>query len=152
MNNAFSAFKIIHSALLIGQLLFIGIMLYLVYSNIITTPFTGNDKALQVAAVLFSALAFFAGNHILKKRSAALRDNTVISPKERFEKYRAACIMQWALLEGAALFCGICFFLSGNYAFLVLAAALILFFALQTPGKSKTASQSGLSIDEIDLL
>lgn len=151
-SNAFSVFKIVHRALLTGQLLFMGVMFYLLYNKIITPPFAGNDRMLQLAAVGVAAIAFFAGNNIFKKRLAALRDTTNLTAKERFEKYRAACIILWAMLETAALLNGVCFFLSGNYAFLVLGGLLILFFVAMAPDKNKTAMQAGLSAEEIDLL
>jgi hypothetical protein len=150
--NAFSAFKLVHRALLTGQVLFIGIMFYLVYSKSIVPPLAAQDKIFQVIAIIIAAAAFFAGNTVFKKRLAAIRDGAAISVKEKFEKYRSACIVQWALLEGAALFCGICFLLTGNYAFLALAAVLILLFAMQVPDKAKMALQSGLSITDIDEL
>ena len=51
---------------------------------------------------------------IKKERWEAL----TLEAQEKFAKYRAACIMQWAMIEGPCLFCCICFFLVGNYAFL----------------------------------
>jgi hypothetical protein len=150
--NEFYTFKIVHRALLIGQVLFLGVMFYLLYSKTVIPPLTAQDKIFQVIAILFAAIAFFAGNAVFKKRLAAIRDGAGISVKEKFEKYRSASIVRWALLEGAALFCGICFFLTGNYAFLGLALVVILLFAMQFPDKTKMALQSGLSIMDTDEL
>lgn len=151
-SNAFSAFKIVHLALLIGQLLFMGAMFYLLYNKIIIPPFAGKDRMLQLAAVGVAAIAFFAGNNIFKKRLATLKDAASLTAKERFEKYRAACIILWAMLETAALLSGICFFLSGNYAFLILGSLQILFFTAMRPDKNKAAVQAGLSAEEVDSL
>jgi hypothetical protein len=150
--SSFTAFKIVHRALLIGQVLFIGVMFYMVYSKTLVPPLAAQDKIFQVIAILFAATAFFAGNTVFKKRMAAIRDGAAVSTKEKFEKYRAACIVQWALLEGAALFSGICFFLTSNYAFLALATTLILLFAMQAPNKTKAALQLGLGITDMDEL
>lgn len=150
--SAFSAFKWVHRAMLIGQVLFIGVMGYLVYSKKIVNPLKEQDKIFQVIAILVAAIAFLGGNWVVKIKLAAVRDGAAISIKEKFEKYRSACIIQWALLEGAALFCGICFFLTGNYAFLGLAAVLILLFALQFPDKTKIALQLGLNSMDTDEL
>jgi len=151
-NSAFAVFKIMHRAMLAGQLLFTGAMFYLVYSKKIIPPLPGQDKILQVMAILFAAFAFFGGNSIVKRKLSAIRENTGVSVKEKFEKYRSAAVFQWALLEGAVLFCGVCFFLAGNYAFLALAAVLILLFTMQVPDKSKIALQSGLSITDLEEL
>jgi len=72
--------------------------------------------------------------------------------QEKFAKYRAACIMQWAMIEGPCLFCCICFFLVGNYAFLALAAVLLLLFGMLAPVKIKAALQLGLSIADMEEL
>lgn len=152
MNSAFSAFKIMHRALLVGQLLFLGIMFYLGYSKRTIPPLAEQDKVFQVIAIIFAAIAFFAGISLFKKKVTALKDDLNITTKEKFEKYRSACIIQWALLEGACLFCGICFFLTGNYAFLALAGMLLLLFIMQAPSKDKMALQLGLSIADIDAL
>jgi len=71
---------------------------------------------------------------------------------QKFEVYRAASLVQWALLEGPAIFCLICFFLTGNYAFLGLALVLIILFFLLGPTRTKIAFQLGLSEDERDSL
>lgn len=149
---AFSVLKTVHLAMLFGQLLFISILFYLVYSKKAIPPLAEQDRIFQVIAILFAGLAFFIGFNIFKKRLAVIRDKVHLTTMEKFDKYRSACIIQWALLEGAALFCGICFFLTGNYAFLALAALLILFFAMQVPHKNKTAQQLGLGTDDIDAL
>lgn len=155
MNNAgpaFSSFKIMHRAMFIGQLVFLGVLFFLVYRKMVSPPLAAQDKIFQVIAVVFSAVAFFAGNELFKKRLAAIKDDIDLTLKGKFEKYRSACIIQWALLEGAVLFSGICFFLAGNYAFLALAAVLALLFMLQAPDKNKMALQLGLSSADVEAL
>lgn len=150
--SAFSAFKLVHRALLFGQLLFIGAMFYLLYGKIANPPLAGQDRTLQVIAILFSAIAFFAGNTIFRKKITAIRESSGSTVQGKFEKYRSACILQWALYEGAALFCGICLFLTGNYAFLALAVLLVFFFAVQAPDKNKMAQQLELSTADMETL
>ncbi len=69
--------------------------------------------------------------------------------KEKFEQYRAASILQWALIEGPALFSIVGFFLTGNYAFLALLLAIIFLFAMTAPSKLKIQLQ--LQLNEADL-
>ena len=155
MNNAspaFSTFKIMHRAMFIGQLVFLCVLFFLVYRKMVSPPLVAQDKLFQVIAIVFSAVAFFAGNELFKKRLAVIKDDIGTTIKEKFEKYRSACIIQWALLEGAVLFCGICFFLAGNYAFLALAAVLALLFLMQMPDKNKMALQLGLTIADVETL
>ncbi len=149
---AFSAFKIIHRAMVIGQLLFIAVLFFLLYSKAVEPPLADQDKIFQIIAIVFAAVAFFLGGNIFKKKLLSIREGMNLTIKERFEKYRSACIVQWALLEGAILFCGICLFLTGNYAFSALAALLILLFVMLAPNKNKMALQLGLSATDMDEL
>lgn len=105
-------------------------MFFLVYRKEVTPPLAALDKAFQVIAIVFSSLAFFAGNELFKRRLAAIKEDIDSTVQEKFEKYRSACTIQWALLEVAVLFCGICFSLVGNYSFLALAGVLALLFML----------------------
>jgi hypothetical protein len=151
--GAFAALKIVHTAMLAGQLLFIAILFFLAYSKKIAPALPEMDKILQIVAVLLSATGFFLGTNIFKKKLLAIRDDVNNnSVQEKFAKYRVACFMQWAMLEGPCLFCCICFFLVGNYAFLALAAVLVLLFGLLAPVKIKTALQLGLSLTDMEEL
>jgi hypothetical protein len=145
----FAVFKLMHRIMAIGQLLFLAIMFFLVYSKTTIPPLTEEDKTFQVVAIVLSAAAFFAGNNLFKKKINEIGD-AALPLKEKFERYRSACILQWALLEGAILFSGTCFFLTGNYAFLALGGMLILLFLLQAPNKTKMALQTGMSLAEAE--
>jgi hypothetical protein len=67
------------------------------------------------------------------------------SVQQKFDLYKGTAILQWALLEGPVLLCIICFLLSGNYALLVLAAVLVICFAMLAPTRTKLAFQLNLS-------
>lgn len=148
--SRFSAFRIVHRGMFIGQLVFLGVLCFFVYRKITVPALVEYDKTLQVISLLFSAAGLFAGNMIFKRRIAAIRENTNASVKEKFEMYRAASIIQWALLEAAVLFCGICFLLVGNYSFLALALLLAVIFFMLGPGKMKIALQTGINPAEAE--
>ena len=147
--NSLKALNIIHKAMLAGQILFAAVCFYIVFSKI-QIIFMGEymDKVLQVMAITFSAAGFFTGSFVFKKKLQQARD-TPAGGKEKFSMYRSACILQWAFLEGPSLFGIICFFLTGNYGFIVLSAVLMLLFAMLAPSKIKIAFQLGLSEDEL---
>ncbi len=151
MNNgsAIKALTIIHKVLLVGQILFIAICIFLVSAKMIDPASEEMDRIFQVIALVFSAAGFFAGATIFKNKILLLR-NMQADVKEKFLLYRSACIFQWALMEGPCLFCIVCFFLTGNYAFVALASVLILLFAMQAPSKVKIAFHLGLRGDELD--
>ncbi|MEP6748157.1 MAG: hypothetical protein ABJB86_10565, partial [Bacteroidota bacterium] len=74
------------------------------------------------------------------------------SAVEKLNDYRTAAIIKWAMIEGAALFAIICFMITRNYAFIALAFALIIFFALQAPSKLKLMLQLQISESEFATL
>jgi len=150
--NAFYVFSFIHKAMLVGQLLFMAVLFYLVYSKMLVPPLAEYDKMVQVTALLFTAAALYAGFILFKKKLALINDNPLAGVKEKFEKYRGASMLQWGLTEAPVLFCGICFFITGNYALLALAAVPFLYFVSLAPAKEKTAVQLDISSSELDEL
>jgi ABC-type xylose transport system permease subunit len=151
MNNGsgIKALTIIHKVLLVGQILFIAICFFLVSAKMMEPVEEELDRIFQVVALVISGAGFFVGVTLFKKKILLLR-NMEADAKEKFSLYRAACIFQWALMEAPCLFCIVCFFLTGNYAFVALAAVLILLFAMQAPSKVKIAFHLGLRDDELE--
>ena len=142
---------ILHKALLMGQVVFATACIFLVYTKTKSSPAEELDRTLQVVAIVLSAAGFFTGTSLFKKKLVQIRD-TQADAKEKFSMYRSACIIQWALIEGPCLFTIIGFFLTGNYAFIALAAVLILLFTMMGPSKAKIALQLGLSAAEMEEL
>ncbi len=149
--NGLKALNMIHKAMLIGQIIFAGICFYLLYSKTLPPGMEELDRALQVTAVILAATGFFIGASLFKKRLLLARGLDAPAA-DKFLIYRSACIIQWALLEGPSLFCIIGFFLTGNYAFLLLSGTLIILFAMITPTKMKVAFQLGISEEELSEL
>jgi len=149
--NALKALNIIHKALMTGQILFASVCIYLNYSKTIEPQAQELDRVLQVVALIITAGGIFAGMSIFKKKLLQAREMQV-SAKEKFDQYRLACIVQWALLEGPSLFCIICFFLTGNYAFLALMAVVLFLFTITVPSKLKVLMQLQISEAELDEL
>jgi uncharacterized membrane protein YbhN (UPF0104 family) len=150
--GAFAALKITHNAMLAGQILFVAVLFYLGYTREKLPTLSNLDKILQAAAIALAAMAFFFGGTFFKKKLADIKRNEKAGTKEKLDKYKTASIVQWAMLEGACLFCGVSFFITGNYAFLALALVLMLIFGMLAPIKSKIAFQLGLGISDIEEL
>ena len=140
---------ILHRAMLLGQILFAAIAFFLKYTNNFPSSFTQQDKLLQVIAIAISFAGFFIGSSLFKRRITQARDS-LNDIKEKAGAYRSASIIQWALLEGPSLFCIICFLLVGNYAFLALSAALMLWFFLTGPSKTKAMLLLRLNEEEME--
>ena len=143
--------NIIHKALMTGQILFASVCIYLIYSKSVLPMANDLDKILQVVALALTAGGIFAGMKFFKKKLMQIREMQTAA-KEKFDLYRRSCIVQWALLEGPSIFCIICFFLTGNYAFLALMLVVLFLFAMMAPSKVKVLLQLQLSEAELDNL
>jgi hypothetical protein len=149
--NALKALNIIHKALMTGVILFASVCAYLIYSKTILPATKELDKILQVVALVLTAVSIFAGMNIFKKKITQIREMETAA-KEKFDIYRSACIIQWALLEGPSLFCIACFFITGNYAFLALILVILFLFAATAPSKNKLLLQLQITEAELDEL
>ena len=139
--------RILHLALLAGQCMFLAMVVFVATRNTTSPVSLQTDKILQVIALLVSFAAVFGSMTLFKKKLLKIND-TAENITEKTTQYRAANILQWAMLEGASLFSVICFFLTGNYSFAALAIALIVFFAILIPSKIKMMLQLRLSEEE----
>ena len=147
--NGLKALSVIHRALMMGQILFASVCIYLIYSNAVLPLANDLDKILQVVALALTAGGIFAGMTLFKKKLMQIREMQT-GAKEKFDLYRSACIIQWALLEGPSIFCIICFFITGNYAFLALVLVVLFLFAMTAPSKVKILLQLQISESELD--
>lgn len=141
--------NIIHKALMTGQILFAAVCAYLIYSKSVLPSASDLDKVLQVVALIATAGGIFAGMNFFKKKLLEIREMQT-GAREKFDQYRKACIVQWALLEGPSIFCIICFFVTGNYAFLALVLIMLFLFAMTAPSKRKILLQLQMSEAELD--
>jgi hypothetical protein len=149
--NALKALNILHKALMAGQILFASVCAYLIYSQSVLPGAKELDKVLQVVALVLTSAGIFAGMSFFKKKLMQIREMETAA-KEKFDLYRSACILQWALMEGPSIFCIICFFLTGNYAFLAIVLVVIFLFAMTAPSKNKIQLQLQISESELDEL
>lgn len=140
-----------HMALMMGQILFASVSIYLIYSKTVLPSGTHLDRVLQVVALVITAGGIFAGTWFFKKKLLQLREMQN-DAKGKFNIYRLACIVQWVLLEGPSIFCIICFFLTGNYAFLAVVVVILFLFAMLAPLKVKVLLQLQISDAELDEL
>jgi len=146
---AFKILNILHKGLMMGQVFFSGICIYLVYTNTILPGAKELDKTLQVAALIITAGGIYGGMTFFKKKLLQIR-TIQADAKEKFALYRTACLIQWALLEAPSILCTICFFLKGNYAFLALVLVILFIFVMTAPSKLKMQLQLQISEAELE--
>jgi hypothetical protein len=149
--NALKSLNILHKALLMGQVFFAAVCVFMIYTKAAEPALKEIEKILQVAALVMTVGGIFAGMAVLKKKLFQIREMQA-DADAKFSLYRSALILQWALLEGPSIFCIICFFLTGNYAFLALAIVIMFVFVITAPSKNKILTQLQISETELDEL
>ena len=145
------ALRTIHLALLAGQCLLLAIMVFLVAQEKMGGMYKELDKPLQVFALLAALAGSFFSMRMFRKRLAGINANTIYA-QQKTVQYRVASIVQWVITEFAVMFTIICFFVTGNYSFAVLAGCMVFYFALQAPSKIKLMLQLQLTEQEADNL
>jgi len=145
------ALSIIHLALLLGQVFFTLISLFLIYSknSSSSSSLQQYSQQLIILCIILGFAGYLVGKNLFRKKLEQINGN-VKSVPEKFNDYRSACITRWALLEAPSLFSLILFFLTGNYIILVVGVAIILLFFTTRPSLQKVASDLGISETEIE--
>jgi hypothetical protein len=146
--NAFKSLQTIFYALLCGQILFLLVAFFLIKKDIFIASKKDLENIFLPVLVIVALLCMVSGNKIFKARLQKLSSVNPITA--RFSEYRAASLVRWALLEGPCLFAIICFMLTANYFFILIAILILFFFGSTVPAKNKVANDMGISTDELD--
>ncbi len=149
-SNTLRYLRMLHMALLVGQLLFAGIAVYLKYTNATPSALAHLDNTLQVVALLLCFGGYLGGSFVAKRNRQRALDG-VLDVQAKAEGYRSASIIQWALLEGPSLFSIISFLLTGNIAFLALSATMMFLLLMAAPSKMKVMLLYRLNEREMEM-
>jgi archaellum biogenesis protein FlaJ (TadC family) len=138
-------YKILLYVLVVAMLL----SFLLVQFNILE-PMVGvaTDRMLQVVAVLYCFAAVFVGLQLFRRKLERIRVDSQ-TPREKLNQYKSASLLQWSLMESAAIFSILCYLLTGNWAFLALAFTLLVLFGGLNPFKHKVMIQLRLSEQDV---
>jgi hypothetical protein len=126
---------VIWAALVIGQVFFCLISVYLVKYGEMKVDQPDLTKILLYIVPIMAIICVFSSSYIFKLRLIALKDKTDLNAK--FIDYRSALIVRWALLEGPSFFAIVSYLLTGNYFLLSLSMLIIIFFILIMPNKAR---------------
>jgi hypothetical protein len=137
---------IIHGALLLGQLMIIGFLLFLNQSYL-NKHFFGDNKNLIIVMPIAVSVGFYLGRYLFLNKIESAKNMPTLD--EKINEYLGASIVQYALLEGPSLLSAILFFLTGGYYFLLGSLVMIIRFVLIRPSKQKAIDDLGLFGDEI---
>ncbi|GAB2673858.1 hypothetical protein GCM10027036_29100 [Flavihumibacter cheonanensis] len=106
------------------------------------------DRLLQVVAVLYCFAAVFAGLQLFRRKLEQIKTSDSTA-REKLNRFKSASILQWGLMESAAIFSTLCYLLTGNWAFLALSFTLLVIFGGLNPFKHKVMIQLRLSEQEV---
>jgi hypothetical protein len=135
---------IIHSALLIGQVLFGVVTFYITNSTVINLNPAGDVYFYIVP--LFFVIGMLAGSFIFKQHVAKLADKNALP--EKLSDYQTALIIKYALTEGTSLFGIVVYLLTGNLLYLIFTGLNILYFIWMRPTKDKIEEDMNLSYED----
>jgi hypothetical protein len=142
--NIIKTTRIIHLALLIGQILFATVV-FLSVQNPVVDLHAGNDVIFYIAPFMIISM-MFVGSLLYKNQIKKAAEKTTIN--EKLGIYQTAIIMRCAASEGASLFCIVCTLISGNLFYLVLAGINIVYFIWIRPSKFKILEDLDLDYNE----
>jgi hypothetical protein len=145
--NFFRMLQVMHKAFLLSMALLVAMTIFIRANGFTSSSAADFDRTLQVVALILAAGLPALGFALFNKRLAALQPGTNL--KARIDTFRSISITRWALIEMPALFAVVCFLLTGNYAYVGLAVALILVFAATNPSKTKVIFQLQLTDKEV---
>lgn len=137
--------KIIHGALLAGQVLFAGVV---VATGTRALYFNARDTK-DVFFFVVPALAFgciVAGFFLFKKQIERLSQKTDLQSK--VTGYQTAFITKAALLNGSSLFSIVVFMLSANLFYLFISVVLMLILLRSRPTANRIADDLELGYDD----
>jgi len=132
--------QIIHLALTMGVILFIGVV-YINYPDLVLEYNFNNPIFLLIFFI--SIAAIIVSNKIYFKKITSIDQN--ISPQEKFPKYQEAMIIRLAIIEGTAMLNVVSSIYFQNLFYLVIALAMFLIMIYLFPSELKIKNDLQLS-------
>jgi hypothetical protein len=148
-NNYIKTLSTLHTALLVGQIFFAGIMLLLIYRGGITPAMVQNSQFFLIASLLATAIGFVAGHTLYTKKINAIKENDA-NVSVKLSQYRSANILRWAIFEGVAYLTIIFFFLTAEKYIIILCAVMMTVFFTTRPSMQKVCDETGLNESDIE--
>tara|TARA_B100000508_G_C11465884_1_gene282551 strand:- start:35104 stop:35592 length:489 start_codon:yes stop_codon:yes gene_type:complete len=142
-----TSLRVIHFALLLGQIIFAAITLLLGGDE--TNSQSGLDSNLIIAPVLIVS-GILIGYFIEQNKLKNLDHRAPL--KAKLDKYRTILITKYSLVEGAVLFSIVNYLLTSNFVFLIYALFGIAYMVFIGPSKRKLFVELKLSSDEQEKL
>lgn len=143
----FKSIKIVFFSLLVGQLTFALIALYL---NLGSESVKGNVGAMRniflIIALIFALNGLLTGNMIYRSRLRKVIKNPSLSKK--LSEYRSTLLIRLAMLEASTLFSLVAYLLTADLIFVGFAGMTLAYFVFLNPRKETIAFDLELNPDE----
>lgn len=141
---------IIHAALIIGQVLFAAITLFITLSKPAASRSAQPDDVFMILVPVMAAGSVVLGQFMFKKLLAVAQQQATIQGK--MARYQSAFIVRMALLEGASLFGIVVYLLTANPLFIGISGLLVIYGIWLRPTRQKTEDDLQLSYpDKLDM-
>jgi len=140
---------IIFYTLLSGQIVFFLISLYLVSAQVISS--NSNLSLILIFTLLFFLSPLLVVGPIIYRKLISKQYDNIKTVEQKLILYRKGIIIKLALVEGASIFSIVCFLITGNYLFIIIAILLISLFFLHKPSLEKFAADFNIALSELDL-
>jgi len=143
----FRGLRIVHLGLILGQVFFMLVTVYLIESGNFEVEMKGLISPLTWFLVIAGGLSLLASPLVFNYKLKIARKKDVFY--EKMGDYRASLVVRYALLEGPS-FMGLVFFmLTGFYWFLAFSLMIVAIFVLIRPTILKAETDLQLNPDEV---
>jgi len=135
--------NILFFSLLIGQLLFIAVALFVVQTGKVGIPDEELDLIFLIVVPLFGMTAMFVSRLIYNKKIESIKSQN--DKLKRIINYRTTKIISWAIIEGTVIFSSVIYIRSNNIIYIAAALFLFGFFIMNRPSKEQFKEVCNLS-------
>lgn len=146
-NDFFKNITIIYFAMLMGQISFLAIALFLKFTGgqIVTDIFS---TSFGIVVFLLSFICVIAGSYLYKR--LILQAQSKVGIGEKLNAYQISVIVNLARIEGPVLFSIVVFLLTSQIYFLLFTLVLIIIFLTLRPSKQRAMEDLKIDSEQID--
>lgn len=140
----------IYYAMIAVQLFFAGITIFINYNPALRPGIDEFNAIFNIALPLFVLADMILAKFMFQSRLKVCREQKSLN--EKLSAYRAAVIIRFAIITGAANFTWVVFLLSGNLLILGLGGVLLLLFIMFKPTAEKAVTDLELTMNDSEKL
>jgi hypothetical protein len=140
MTETIKKLRVIHLALLSGQVMFGLVLLLQSLKPVVET--VESQKILLQAMAVFYLVAVLGSRLLYRYMLKAAQDKT--SPDQKIWHYQRALLFRWISLEISSFLALVCFMLSSEKTFLFFAMLTAILLALDNPSQKRFEQKLGL--------